>query len=88
MDAAGETPVQYEDGKKYAATIALTPKTVTDGSNLVGYTLTGVPENYFTVAGTETPATNPTESGVVTALFPTVIDRGGDRRQSCRNRAS
>ncbi|UYO61256.1 hypothetical protein LNN31_10705 [Acetobacterium wieringae] len=74
VETAGNSPVQFEDGKKYTATITLTPKTVSDGSNLVGYTLSGVPENTFTVAGTETPATHPAESGVVTAVFPTVID--------------
>ncbi|WP_051355955.1 hypothetical protein [Acetobacterium malicum] len=73
-DTANQTPVQYEDGKQYTATITLTPKTVADGSNLVGYTLTGVPENYFTVAATETPAINLANAGVITALFPTVID--------------
>lgn len=73
-DAENQAPVQYEDGKHYTATITLTPETVADGGNLVGYTLTGVPENYFTVAGTETPATNLAQSGIVTTLFPTVID--------------
>ncbi|MEA4804770.1 hypothetical protein [Acetobacterium wieringae] len=74
QDQDAGIPTQYEDGKKYTATITLTPKAVSDGSNLVGYTLTGVPENYFTVVGTETPATNPATSGVVTAFFPTVVD--------------
>lgn len=74
QDQDAGIPTQYEDGQKYTATITLTPKAVNDGSNLVGYTLTGVPENYFTVVGTETPATNPAASGVVTAPFPTVVD--------------
>ena len=46
----------------YTATITLTAKT--------GYTLTGVAENFFTVAGATT-ATNPADSGVVTVVFPT-----------------
>jgi sulfatase modifying factor 1 len=44
----------------YTATITLTAKT--------GYTLTGVAENSFTVAGAT--ATNAVNSGVVTAVFP------------------
>lgn len=44
----------------YTATITLTAKT--------GYTLTGVTENFFTVAGAT--ATNAANSGVVTAVFP------------------
>lgn len=44
----------------YTATITITPK--------AGYTLTGVPENFFTVAGAS--ATNAADSGVVTAVFP------------------
>jgi len=43
----------------FTATITLTPKT--------GYTLTGVTENYFTVAGAT--ATNSIDSGVITAVF-------------------
>lgn len=46
----------------YTATITLTPKT--------GFTLTGVAANFFTVAGTSSPATNAADSGVVTAVFP------------------
>ena len=45
----------------YAATITLIPK--------AGFTLTGVAENFFTVAGTSSPATNAVNSGVVTAEF-------------------
>jgi hypothetical protein len=38
---------------------------------LIGdYTLTGVAERFFTVAGTTGPATNDAGSGVVTAVFP------------------
>ena len=44
----------------YTATITITPK--------AGYTLTGVPANFFTVAGATT--TNAADSGVVTAEFP------------------
>ncbi len=44
----------------YTATITLTPK--------AGYTLTGVAENFFTVAGAA--ATNAANSGVITAVFP------------------
>ncbi|MCL1969614.1 MAG: fibrobacter succinogenes major paralogous domain-containing protein, partial [Bacteroidetes bacterium] len=46
----------------YTATITITPKT--------GYTLTGVSEDFFTVAGTSAHATNDANSGVVTAVFP------------------
>jgi len=46
----------------YTATITLSPK--------AGYTLTGVEANFFTVAGTSSPATNPFSSGIVTAVFP------------------
>jgi hypothetical protein len=45
----------------YTATITITPKT--------GYTLTGVPANFFTVAGA-TSVTNTTGSGIVIAVFP------------------
>ena len=45
----------------YTATITLTAKT--------GYTLTGVAENFFTVAGA-TAVSNGANSGVITALFP------------------
>ncbi|QGQ99822.1 DUF5011 domain-containing protein [Paenibacillus psychroresistens] len=44
----------------YTATITLTPK--------AGYTLTGVPANYFTIAGVT--ATNSVNAGVITAVFP------------------
>jgi formylglycine-generating enzyme required for sulfatase activity len=45
----------------YTATIMLTAKT--------GYTLTGVAENFFTVAGADT-VSNDADSGVVTTEFP------------------
>ncbi|MCX6770685.1 MAG: hypothetical protein NTX79_01380 [Candidatus Micrarchaeota archaeon] len=51
----------FAGGTIYTATIALTPK--------AGYTLTGVPANFFTVAGATTTA-NAINSGVVTAVFP------------------
>ena len=44
----------------YKATITITPK--------VGYTLSGVGANFFTVAGAT--ATNSANSGIVTAMFP------------------
>lgn len=45
----------------YTATITLSPK--------AGYTLTGVAENFFTVAGAVT-TTNGLDAGVITAVFP------------------
>jgi len=48
----------------YTATITLTAK--------AGFTLTGVTENFFTVAGVTTP-TNDIDSGVVTAAFPETL---------------
>jgi len=51
----------------YTATITLTAK--------AGYTLTGVAANFFTVAGA-TSDTNPINSGVVTAVFPTTAVGG------------
>ena len=47
-------------GTAYTATIAITPK--------AGYTLTGVPANFFTVSGAT--ASNPADSGAVAAVFP------------------
>jgi len=49
----------------YTATITLTAK--------AGYTLAGIAENSFTVAGA-TSTTNPVNSGVITAVFPTTGD--------------
>ena len=54
------TTTQFVGGTAYTATITVTPKT--------GYTLTGVPANFFSVAGATT--TNIANSGVVTAVFP------------------
>jgi hypothetical protein len=50
----------FSGGTVYTATITLTPKP--------GFTLMGVPANFFTVAGAT--ATNAAGSGVVTAVFP------------------
>ncbi|HMM31938.1 MAG TPA: S8 family serine peptidase [Clostridia bacterium] len=50
----------YAASTVYTATITLTPK--------AGYTLTGVAENFFTVAGAA--ATNAANAGVITAVFP------------------
>jgi hypothetical protein len=50
----------FEGPVVYTATITLIPK--------AGYTLSGVDANFFTVAGAT--ATNPANSGVVTAVFP------------------
>jgi len=55
------SPSTFAAGTVYTATIILTAK--------VGYTLTGVPANFFTVAGA-TLVTNSINSGVVTAVFP------------------
>ena len=51
----------FAGGTVYTATITLTAKT--------GFTLTGVAENSFTVAGADT-VTNAVDSGVITAVFP------------------
>ena len=62
-----DNPFGYK--KVYTATITLKPKT--------GYTLSGVAANSFTVAGAK--ATNPANSGVISAVFPaTGGDGGGD----------
>ena len=53
----------YEVDTVYIATITLTPAT--------GYTLTGVTENFFTVEGAT--ATNDSDFGVVTAVFPATV---------------
>jgi hypothetical protein len=54
-------PATFAAGTVYTATITITPE--------AGWTLTGVTANFFTVAGTSTPATNPADSGDVTAVF-------------------
>ncbi|MCL2164766.1 MAG: chitobiase/beta-hexosaminidase C-terminal domain-containing protein, partial [Oscillospiraceae bacterium] len=53
-------PTTFENGTAYTATITLTEKT--------GYTLVGVPANFFTVAGAS--STNAADSGIITAVFP------------------
>ncbi|MEI7690072.1 MAG: ATP-binding protein [bacterium] len=52
---------KFTTGTPYIATITLTAK--------AGYTLNGATQNYFTVDGTAVPATNPANSGVITARF-------------------
>ncbi len=58
------SPETFAASTAYTATITLTPKP--------GYILTGVPANFFTVAGATT--TNAADSGVVTAVFPATAD--------------
>ncbi|MRN53028.1 S-layer homology domain-containing protein [Paenibacillus monticola] len=77
---AGETPVRtIADTSQYTSSIAWSPVDVTFAGEIAytamisitpkaGYTLTGVPENFFTVAGATT--TNDADSGTVTAKFP------------------
>jgi hypothetical protein len=76
----GATPVDaIAETDEYTATIAWSPADATFGASTVytatititpktGYTLTGVTENFFTVAGAT--ATNAANAGVVTAVFP------------------
>ncbi len=52
---------KFRNNVVYTATITLTAKT--------GYTLSGVPADYFTVAGA-TSVTNNAGAGIVTAVFP------------------
>ncbi|RII35500.1 glycosyl hydrolase family 32 [Clostridium chromiireducens] len=54
------TPVTFAASTPYTATITITPKE--------GYTLIGVPKDFFTVEGAT--ATNDADSGVITAIFP------------------
>jgi len=56
------SPATFAGATTYTATINLTAA--------AGYTLTGVNANFFTVAGTSSSATNPINSGVITAVFP------------------
>ncbi|CAN2229088.1 hypothetical protein MCERE85_01423 [Candidatus Nanopelagicaceae bacterium] len=56
------SPTTFAGVTVYTATITLTAA--------AGYTLTGVSANFFTVAGTSASATNPINSGVITAAFP------------------
>ena len=55
------SPSTFASATAYTATITLTAK--------AGYTLTGVTANQFTIAES-TGATNPANSGVITAVFP------------------
>jgi hypothetical protein len=76
----GETPVAaISDTTEYTATIAWSPLEVAFAGNTAytatitltpkaGHTLTGVGENYFTVAGAV--ATNSLNTGIITAVFP------------------
>jgi len=57
----------FQQNTTYTATITLTPKT--------SYTLTGVTENFFTVASANS-VTNAADSGVVTAVFPETLAIG------------
>jgi len=54
------TPTTFSEATIYTATITLTAA--------AGYTLTGVTENFFTVAGA-TPVTHSANLGVITAVF-------------------
>ncbi len=56
-----EVASRYAQGETYTATLTITPKR--------GYGLTGVPADFFTLAGA-TVVTNSADSGVVTAVFP------------------
>jgi len=57
----------FVSGTAYTATITLTPKP--------GYTLQGVPANFFTVVGATT-VSNSANSGVITAEFPKLYALG------------
>jgi hypothetical protein len=57
----------FADSQIYTATITLTAKT--------GYTLQGVTNNFFTVAGADT-VTNNANTGVITAIFPVTVKQG------------
>lgn len=56
----------FQAGQIYTATINLTPED--------GYTLEGVPEDFFYVDGATT-VSNAANSGVITAVFPATSDR-------------
>ena len=55
------SPTTFANSTPYTATITLAPKT--------GYTLTGVTENFFTVAGAN-EVTNSANSGSISVIFP------------------
>jgi hypothetical protein len=61
-------PAAFAAATAYTATITLTAK--------AGYTLQGVAENFFTVAGATT-VTNPANSGVVQTVFPATAAAAG-----------
>ncbi len=54
-------PTTFSGGTIYTTTITITPKD--------GYTLTGIPENFFTIEGV-TSVVNNESSGTITAVFP------------------
>ncbi|WP_139991757.1 S-layer homology domain-containing protein [Paenibacillus paridis] len=56
-----EAASRFAEGETYTATLTITPQR--------GHVLTGVPSNFFTIAGA-TVVTNSADSGVVTATFP------------------
>ena len=81
IPATGATPTStITDTTEYSATISWNGNPLTFASSAAtavititpktGYTLTGVPADFFTVAGAT--ATNSADSGVVTAVFPVV----------------
>jgi len=84
----GGTPVTTITGTtQYTGTVMWTPNDSTFAFETVytaiitltainGYTLQGVPENFFTVTGATT--TNAADSGVVTAAFPATVYALGD----------
>ena len=59
------SPATFAGATTYTATITLTAKS--------GFTLTGVAENFFTLAGATT-VTHSASSGVITAVFPATAD--------------
>ena len=67
------SPTRFAASTSYTATITLTAA--------VGYTLTGVSENFFTVAGA-TSVTHSENSGVITAVFPATESFGLANRVS------
>jgi len=62
------SPITFAQSTIYTATITL--------SATAEYTLIGVTENQFTIAGSTT-ATNPANSGVITAVFPITVSATG-----------
>jgi hypothetical protein len=64
-----ESPATFAVATIYTATITLTATS--------GYTLSGVTENFFTVAGATT-VTHSANSGVITAVFPATVYQVGD----------